>query len=342
MVKRETKEEKMKNFLNVGVLFVVGAMPAVSVASFLRQMLCLLTVRLSGGKVLYFKYLCLDYRQENGEGKMRMGQFSPVCQFLYTNGDREYDQKEDIIREAVRLLLYFVAGGLIEFILYRLWRETGAGTAWLKPVIAGIAAGFILEFIGGFRVLLYKLRNDGKNLTAYWRETLRQLSQGTPLEEVWMPPYQELYSNVPEEEILLYDGIRFMQKLWQRDYETLKEVAVECDWIIRHWEYQYIRVLTNVYYNMIFYYSCIERSPERADRYYQAVRRDLEQDMDSNGRRVMAYYTYFCKGQPQEAMKLLQDGQKVLNRLSTNSFETELERRLLGELEQIILQNQGI
>ena len=83
---------------------------------------------------------------------------------------------------------------------------------------------------------------------------------------------------------------------------------------------------------MIFYYSCIERSPERADRYYQAVRRDLEQ----------AYYTYFCKGQPQEAMKLLQDGQKVLNRLSTNSFETELERRLLGELEQIILQNQGI
>ena len=41
-------------------------------------------------------------------------------------------------------------------------------------------------------------------------------------------------------------------------------------------------------------------------------------------------------------MKLLQDGQKVLNRLSTNSFETELERRLLGELEQIILQNQGI
>ena len=78
----------MKNFLNVGVLFVVGAMPAVSVASFLRQMLCLLTVRLSGGKVLYFKYLCLDYRQENGEGKMRMGQFSPVCQFLYTNGDR--------------------------------------------------------------------------------------------------------------------------------------------------------------------------------------------------------------------------------------------------------------
>ena len=134
----------MKNFLNVGVLFVVGAMPAVSVASFLRQMLCLLTVRLSGGKVLYFKYLCLDYRQENGEGKMRMGQFSPVCQFLYTNGDREYDQKEDIIREAVRLLLYFVAGGLIEFILYPLWRETGAGTAWLKPVIAGIAAGFIL------------------------------------------------------------------------------------------------------------------------------------------------------------------------------------------------------
>ena len=72
---------------------------------------------------------------------------------------------------------------------------------------------------------------------AYWRETLRQLSQGTPLEEVWMPPYQELYSNASEEEILLYDGIRFMQKLWQRDYETLKEVAVECDWIIRHWEY---------------------------------------------------------------------------------------------------------
>ena len=52
-----------------------------------------------------------------------------------------------------------------------------------------------------------------------------------------MPPYQELYSNASEEEILLYDGIRFMQKLWQRDYETLKEVAVECDWIIRHWEY---------------------------------------------------------------------------------------------------------
>ena len=65
MVKRETKEEKMKNFLNVGVLFVVGAMPAVSVASFLRQMLCLLTVRLSGGKVLYVWIIV----RKTGKGK---------------------------------------------------------------------------------------------------------------------------------------------------------------------------------------------------------------------------------------------------------------------------------
>lgn len=117
---------------------------------------------------------------------------------------------------------------------------------------------------------------------------------------------------------------------------------MECDWIIRHWEYQYIRVLTNVYYNMIFYYSCIERSPERADRYYQAVRRDLEQDMDSNGRRVMAYYTYFCKGTAAGSDEASSGWSKGFKQASTNSFETELERRLLGELEQIILQNQGI
>ena len=72
------------------------------------------------------------------------------------------------------------------------------------------------------------------------------------------------------------------------------------------------------------------------------VKRDLEQDMDSNGRRVMAYYTYFCKGQPQEAMKMLQDGQRVLHRLSKNSFEIAYEQRLLEELEDMIRRNEGL
>lgn len=333
----------MDNLFYACILFAAAAIFAVSLGSFLVGVIHVIMAKISGGKVISFKYIFFDHHYENGEAKVCIGQFTPICHFLSVNEKQQHNRKADVSLQAVCVLLYFVAAGVIVYFMCRIWKSTeGIVISLLKPVIAGIAAGFILGFISEGKVLLDKIRNDGNNLTSYWKETLRQLSLGSSLDDVRMPPYQELYRDASEEEILLYDGIRFMQKMWQRDYETLKEIAGECDSIIRHRGYDYIRVLTNVYYNMIFYYSYIERSPERAGRYYQVVKRDLEQDMDSNGRRVMAYYTYFCKGQPQEAMKMLQDGQRVLHRLSKNSFEIAYEQRLLEELEDMIRRNEGL
>lgn len=50
-----------------------------------------------------------------------------------------------------------------------------------------------------------------------------------------------------------------------------------------------------IYYELIFYYSFIEKDKFKAYKYYKEVEKELEQDLDVNSLRIRAYYEYYIQ-----------------------------------------------
>lgn len=74
-----------------------------------------------------------------------------------------------------------------------------------------------------------------------------------------------------------------------------------------------------------------ERLPivKKAIYYFGEAEDDLKHDMDSDGRRVMAYYEYYILGQKEQAKRTAMEGLKVIDKFSICDEEREQERKLL-------------
>ena len=83
------------------------------------------------------------------------------------------------------------------------------------------------------------------------------------------------------------------------------------------------------------YYSFRERKPELAKKYYEHSKKSIDRDMDSNGRRKLAYYAFYILGDRELAGTYLEQGLRALDvddpRLS--DIERDLETRMLRYLE---------
>lgn len=59
------------------------------------------------------------------------------------------------------------------------------------------------------------------------------------------------------------------------------------------------------YYELIYFYSAIEKNEEKAKKYYSMVERELLDDSDINGRRVLAAYEYYINHNKEVAIECL-------------------------------------
>ena len=86
------------------------------------------------------------------------------------------------------------------------------------------------------------------------------------------------------------------------------------------------------------YYSFREKNPELANKYYQHSKRAIDNDMDANGRRKLAYYAYFILGDKAQAGTYIEQGLWALGvddpRMSR--IERDLEERMLGYLKSLL------
>ncbi|MBP5492156.1 MAG: hypothetical protein J6Y08_04865 [Clostridiales bacterium] len=95
---------------------------------------------------------------------------------------------------------------------------------------------------------------------------------------------------------------------------------------------------THVDGTLFVYYSFREKNPELAKKYYQHSRKAIDNDMDCNGRRKLAYYAYYILEDKALARTYLEQGLWALTvedpRMA--KLERTLEERMLGYLKSLL------
>lgn len=86
----------------------------------------------------------------------------------------------------------------------------------------------------------------------------------------------------------------------------------------------------------VFHYSFIEIDLELAEKYFAEGKKDLMTDKDLNGRRILAYYTYYIEKNAVEAVNYIEEG---LSRKESYPVKglMAMEEELLLELKKVIL-----
>ncbi|MBN4069367.1 MAG: hypothetical protein COA82_01790 [Alkaliphilus sp.] len=88
--------------------------------------------------------------------------------------------------------------------------------------------------------------------------------------------------------------------------------------------------LTPIYYELC-YIACISSDEEKARKYYEKAGEILQQDKDSNGLRIKAYYEYYINNNFKEAMELCENAIAVLEKFPIKGQKL-MEKDLLENL----------
>ena len=90
------------------------------------------------------------------------------------------------------------------------------------------------------------------------------------------------------------------------------------------------------YYGIIIFYSTyINPNYTNAIRFYNIVRKNLETDMEANGRRILAYYQFYVLKRPELAAITISQAEQALDASNDSIMtpaEINLERKLIDEL----------
>ncbi|MDE6024136.1 MAG: hypothetical protein K2G45_01645 [Lachnospiraceae bacterium] len=309
----------------LGLACGFGIVIGIYLASFIGALIGLFVTMINGFKFKYFRTLFFDISDVNGKIKFTIRKFTPISQYrtIKTN----FTDKEDIMISVMQLAVMWAMsififapiffGGsaqvdLYEDNVYNFFR----GIAW-----AIILDNLIITFL-----TISAHVNAKKSLRGRLKQIGREWINGKQLEDMELPPHEQLGLKTTKYDILMYEGLRFMQKLYLGFYSELLPIV---EFLEGNLTKGYIRSEAPVFYTIIFYYSYINRNAEKAAYYFGEAEDDLKHDMDSDGRRVMAYYEYYILGQKEQAKKAAMDGLKVIDKFSICDEEREQERKLL-------------
>lgn len=93
-----------------------------------------------------------------------------------------------------------------------------------------------------------------------------------------------------------------------------------------------------IYYELIFYYSFIEKDKFKAYKYYKEVEKELEQDLDVNSLRIRAYYEYYIQIDEKKALKFIEKAIEMAPSYPIKGLSI-MELDLIEELKEKIQKN---
>lgn len=283
---------------------------------------------------------------EDGKWKCKKDKFSPIIQEVVVIdtsrpvpeniGDKEKEWMW--ISYAVRLgISLAVAFFCIDEIKASIrWNGVGAAELFL----GALAAGMIFNSLVYIGTGIYTYGVLMKRLNGYTDVMLKKLRQGVPFEELHLKPVSQLpYKNPSKLETMVYYLLYIPYLIAVGEIEALKApIAEMTDYYAKR---EYIMQETLSYYWLIFYYSRYEINPANADAFFERVSRMLLNDSDANAKRVLAYYFFGVKQDVERARQYVRDGLAVIDKFSLPGAERELERKLLLDLDAIILRRES-
>lgn len=160
------------------------------------------------------------------------------------------------------------------------------------------------------------------------------LMQGTPLSRLGDQLSEEIeFSSKPTSIQYQYTLCQYFYALDKGDKERVRELVYKMERVLPP---NPAKSLGSVYNELIFYYSWLEKDPERAEHYKRKAPLRLESDMDLNGRRVYAYYLYGRGADTDKIRNVIDEGLSVADEYlvsGNKSTETNLLLHLREHLE---------
>ena len=330
-------------YLELPVGFFLGifaCLIAISLLLFITTLIVVLYLVSKGAELRFFHYLSFQVEKElysedpkkNGHYVIKKQKYSGIPNFLVLRGKLSHEEMEKK-DSFISLLIFPFALALTALMIYL---TIIAGNFYLRMFLLGASVGCILYLLLHIKSVI-DARSGVKTLRGYTVKKTREILQ-TGLEEVDLPPLSELpFEKATDTEKLLYLNLRYVKAQIMNDLPVLAECAHEIEALNAS------KLLMNYRHGrnaiLMDYYSFRERNALKATEFYEASKDAIENDMDCNGRRKLAYYKYYilhdvpgakaCVEQGIEALKVIDSARSEME----NKFEENMLLYLKGVIE---------
>jgi len=281
--------------------------------------------KLNKYQFVHFSILFVSIKKENGKVKIKPRKFKIGSNSGIIRSDRATNKNRNIVE--IMTLVTPIIGTIIYGII--ILKNSLLDIFILRWMLINFAVFSIITCWGLIRAL--KLAFTNKPEAIFVREVndkLYLLKKGTTprnlnfgFTEIPTKSSMDMY-------IKRYELFKFYHQI---DKGEANDIATTIQNIERYLPEQFMQNNTPYYYELIFYYSAIDKNIEKVRRVYDIVSHVLIKDEDVNGRRVYAYYKYFIENNEKESREIASEGLKQVNKFDIKGLAF-YEEKLLNEL----------
>ena len=323
------------------LFFLLGLFLGCYVLGWLRVLILYLTgkrrgamcIRVAGLFIRWDKDL-YDYEQPGRmkfHSSFRLNQLHPTI-VMYKRPEKSNERRGlALLVIDITLTCAFGLGFLVlEFL------RAGGTSSYLIRFVSGICAGGFTLFFS-LSCQSYRDYHIPEGLRAKTREMAESMAAAEKPEDIILRPFNQY----EYEAATLNDKIFYLLSFYRA--AEIKNDLNAMAGIVREMTRVSTVSLTDTgkFFldgELFSYYSFRQKSPQLASQYFVRSRKNIEADMDPNGRRRLAYYCYYIVGDQEAARRFALQGMKALEvddpRISriTKEYEEKMLRYLLSQI----------
>ena len=317
-------------------MFTIGGFVGLYIAFFISAGIQILVGLAMGLTLFHFSVYGIEFRRSGFKDKFirTKGRFKILPLVMCTK--KNLTEKEDMLYIAicafVKLILF---GGM--FLLYVIPHKKDMDYYRGVQFLCGLFTGMLIYAIT--YIILYVIliaKGSNNNLMKINRRAFDQLWAGASFSELDIDPAYTEDKSITKLMRCSHLNLCCARALEQGDYNGLTNLVRKLDEILYVVnDYDRFESYTGCYYQILFYSTYINYNVQNAMKFYNIIGQRLENDMDPNGRRILAYYQYYILRQPDKAEISLRQAEDAINKMQDSFFtraEIELEKKFIKEL----------
>ena len=272
-----------------------------------------------------------DYYDREKPGRMKfmvtkLNDLVPGILMMIKPGRPAADQKRSyIIHEVLYIILAVSSIAAYTFFLF----VQPIGNDYLNQFVSGLVAGVFVIYLT-LAANIYRVLKKPTGLQVKVLEMRDAIQTREALEAYVLPPMdQAQYATASLNDKFNYLSLYYTIAECKNDLSAMAACAHA--WIHLGTALLSGQALFHMDSTLFSYFSFREINPEMAKKYYLQSKKQIDEDGDCNGRRKLAYYSYYILHDPESAKKYAQEGLDVLKVEDIRRFDTinDLEEKML-------------
>lgn len=297
----------------------------------------------AGYKVLRFRIYCWEYciNPDGNSAKkyiIRKKAFKLAPDLSMYKPDADIDQELDLRLTCLSIMCMGAITVLFDLVCVYMAIQRGGFFIDSFPVmfmytLSGTMTLYLISLI----VIIISGKYGKKNeLGNYLNHNIHQMMATGRITEPLLPPLESLGLKGNIHTCLQYQLVRFRQMQIIGDYAEINKIA---DYLENEMPDNYPN--PGIHQSLVFYYCYFRQSDPAAYTlavsHFSKCRVELEKGLDSNDKRIYAYYKYYIEHDPRAAWQLAQEGLAMLpSNTLLNREEKTVEEKWLTHLLNMI------